>query len=553
MAFSHILGGTTFNEASFEGNAYATEATGFAKALEKVVEHVANAYRGTSTTSNAVGSGSKTWTVTNSNSQIPAFAVGMPVRVARTSAPTTTYMQGEITAFNASTGSTTVNVTSSLGSGTHTDWTIAIGGNQTTAPLGVAAGGTGAGTHSANAVLVGAGTGAVTSVAPGSSGNVLTSNGTVWQSAAASTAFDPDGAVTINDSGADVDFRVESDDNANMLFVDGGNDRVGIGTNSPSATTLHSYTSTNDGTMIHESTGGNAVFQITGNRSSDTDVATISLYNAAGTAAIGSVVAKRKDANNSGEMVFSTAAAGSMTEALKIQNDQTVRTTQAGANKFGLRVISNHSSTPIGAQISFGGGAPDDGDQYFLQCVDTTATRLWILSTGSITNHDNSYGSISDFRIKTNIRDANSQWNDIKALRIRNFVKKDDARKYGEDAWEQLGLIAQELEEVSPKLIAHHEPGVCDILSDSAFGSLYTANDPETQATPWRDGDDLPDGVEIGDIKTPATARIGEIKEIKDQVKSINYSVLYMKAVGALQEAILRIEALEAKVEALEA
>jgi len=41
------------------------------------------------------------------------------------------------------------------------------------------------------------------------------------------------GAVTFNDAGADVDFRVESDDNQNMLFVDGGEDRVGIGTGTP--------------------------------------------------------------------------------------------------------------------------------------------------------------------------------------------------------------------------------------------------------------------------------------------------------------------------------
>jgi len=156
MAFSHTMGGTTFTQANFEGNAYSDESTGFPKAMEKMVEHVANAYRGTSTTSNAVGAGSKTWTVTNANSQIPAFAVGMPVRVARTAAPTTTYMQGEVTAFTASTGSTTVNVSSSLGSGTHTDWTITVGGHQTTAsasPLGVADGGTGAGTHTANNVL----------------------------------------------------------------------------------------------------------------------------------------------------------------------------------------------------------------------------------------------------------------------------------------------------------------------------------------------------------------------------------------------------------------
>ena len=41
------------------------------------------------------------------------------------------------------------------------------------------------------------------------------------------------GIVTINDDGVDVDFRVESNNNANMFFVDGGNDRVGIGTATP--------------------------------------------------------------------------------------------------------------------------------------------------------------------------------------------------------------------------------------------------------------------------------------------------------------------------------
>ena len=43
-----------------------------------------------------------------------------------------------------------------------------------------------------------------------------------------------------------------------------------------------------------------------------------------------------------------------------------------------------------------------------------------------------------------------------------------------------------------------------------------------------------------------------DVKEIKDQVKSVSYSILYMKAVKALQEAMTRIETLEAKVEALE-
>lgn len=48
--------------------------------------------------------------------------------------------------------------------------------------LAVADGGTGASTLAANAVLLGNGTSAVQTVAPGSSGNLLTSNGTTWES-----------------------------------------------------------------------------------------------------------------------------------------------------------------------------------------------------------------------------------------------------------------------------------------------------------------------------------------------------------------------------------
>jgi hypothetical protein len=54
----------------------------------------------------------------------------------------------------------------------------------------VAQGGTGASTLTANNVILGNGTSAVQFVAPGSNGNILTSNGTTWTSAA------PSGGVT---------------------------------------------------------------------------------------------------------------------------------------------------------------------------------------------------------------------------------------------------------------------------------------------------------------------------------------------------------------------
>ena len=65
-------------------------------------------------------------------------------------------------------------------------WIVIGSINQTsdTFNLAVAQGGTGAATLGANAVLLGNGTSAVQTVAPGTSGNVLTSNGTTWTSAA---------------------------------------------------------------------------------------------------------------------------------------------------------------------------------------------------------------------------------------------------------------------------------------------------------------------------------------------------------------------------------
>jgi hypothetical protein len=72
--------------------------------------------------------------------------------------------------------------------------TVAITGGTITGitDLAVADGGTGASTLTANAVLIGNGTSAITSVAPSTDDNVLISNGTSWTSAAISSisAFD---------------------------------------------------------------------------------------------------------------------------------------------------------------------------------------------------------------------------------------------------------------------------------------------------------------------------------------------------------------------------
>ena len=56
----------------------------------------------------------------------------------------------------------------------------------------------------------------------------------------------------------------------------------------------------------------------------------------------------------------------------------------------------------------------------------------------------------------------------------------------------------------------------------------------------------------IAERKVEAMLAKWKVKEEKATVKSIKYSILYMKAIKALQEAQTRIETLETKVKALE-
>lgn len=54
-------------------------------------------------------------------------------------------------------------------------------------------------------------------------------NGSFWLS------MDSAGNLVYNDPGSSVDFRMEGDTEANLFFLDGSTDRIGIGTNSPNA------------------------------------------------------------------------------------------------------------------------------------------------------------------------------------------------------------------------------------------------------------------------------------------------------------------------------
>jgi hypothetical protein len=87
---------------------------------------------------------------------------------------------------------------------------------------------------------------------PTETGTIITNSG---NQAGSFTTLNTSGAVVFNDAGADVDFRVEGDTDANLLFVDASADNVGIGTSSPARKfsvvgTIASYNSANDSQIL---------------------------------------------------------------------------------------------------------------------------------------------------------------------------------------------------------------------------------------------------------------------------------------------------------------
>ena len=182
--------------------------------------------------------------------------------------------------------------------------------------------------------------------------------------------------------------------------------------------------------------------------------------------------------------------------------------------------------------MKFSGQAPDDNSSYIINARDSSTARFRVFADGDVQNHDNSYGAISDERIKSEIVDANSQWDDIKALKIRNYKKNEDIEKYGDKAWVQLGVIAQELEAAGMDKCVKQEVLYAEGDQDTKE-YLYTQKD--------KDQGLIPEGKDVGDVQIAKKANVGDIKEYK----GVKYSVLYMKAIKALQEAMAKIEALE--------
>ena len=283
---------------------------------------------------------------------------------------------------------------------------------------------------------------------------------------------------------------------ADRVTVD-SNGSVGIGVTSPNAE-LHVQKSPNVDIQLTGGTSGTATIRL--GDADDANIGKIQYNNSSNSLAF--------DTNNSTRLtILSDGKCGigetTPTELLHVAGN--IKTTgnldiadgnivngspAVGVSGFELR---NNDVHKLGRNTA-------DGNNVLVVYGGSGEAR--VKGDGDLQNTNNSYGALSDSKLKENIVDANSQWDDIKDVRVRNYNFK-SSTGYGTHT--QIGVIAQELEAVSPGLVKESS-------------------------------DEDADGNSLGTT-----------------TKTVSYSVLYMKAVKALQEAMDRIETLETKVAALEA
>ena len=234
----------------------------------------------------------------------------------------------------------------------------------------------------------------------------------------------------------------------------------------------------------------------------------------------GTTAANLSSGSDIGTVVFSDSAGGEFgriscfADAAPGSNDYPGRisfhTTADGAssptermriNNFGRLSTFSDDGTAFIHASSKAAGTSDrlfEG-RYGATGVNGGTKSFEIFTNGDVKNTNNVYAAISDVKLKENIVDANSQWDDFKAVRFRKYNFKEET---GNETFTQLGVIAQELETVCPGLVT-----------------------------------ESPDFDEEGN-------------DLGTTTKGVKYSILTNKALVALQEAMTRIETLEQRLAA---
>ena len=223
--------------------------------------------------------------------------------------------------------------------------------------------------------------------------------------------------------------------------------------------------------------------------------------------------------DDEGSVVFGTAGtpstAAGFSEKMRISSSGEVDIgthTHSGDNM--LQVASpNLSATRGGISVQ---NKTDNTGGYLLAFYRSNNALIGNISQGS---GSVAYNTTSDYRLKENVTDITDGITRVKQLAPKrfNFIAYADTTVDG--------FLAHEAQTVVPEAI----------------------NGTKDEVEVWADGDELPDGVSVGDNKLDDDGNTIPVYQGIDQSK------LVPLLTAALQEAIAKIETLETKVAALEA
>jgi hypothetical protein len=326
------------------------------------------------------------------------------------------------------------------------------------------------------------------SYAPNFSNTNLTFDGNRTHSTAGNTLIITDGTndrlgilateTVINNSGANIDFRVESDDNPNTLFIDASTNQIRMGvTGSKTTPSLFFGTDSNTGfynrgltDTICVSTNGTETVRITpeqlivGNENFTinenyaqpgvmssgwlyaTDVVSSNIFF--GSSGFG------RGIGDKGGIYMGYVKTGSSVDPAN-GNKINFVTIPSGSSTSSTGSSNVTASTALRIDCDYGPNEPNIEIPYRL-----TLGALWS-GTNTGIGRDSSTGQItavsSDQRLKTNIQTLTGSLNKIKALRGTQFEwtnENDPEFRIGNDAFgTQIGLIAQEVEQILPEVV----------------------------------------------------------------------------------------------------
>ena len=429
-----------------------------------------------------------------------------------------------------------------------TDYTLASGGTQITFSTAPASGASifiveisgavgGTVTPSDNSVGI-----TQLNVSDGSNGQALTTNGSGTLSfstiSTGLTGIDDqsssnddqltitDTAVVINEDSDDVDFRVESNGNANMLVVNGGGDRVGIGSDPDLGAGLHIKTSDTGASVA---SGGDEL--VLENGSANCGLSILSAND--GMARIffaddGDSGAGGLDYFHDGDH-FRIYTAGS--ERFRVTGTGTVGigvTSVAGSFLNEFRTSGNPGYNTI-----LSTSANVNSTEFISFRVGNTT------EIGSIKRNGGAdavaFNTSSDYRLKEDIVNIDDGITRLKTLQPRRFKWKSDTSKTVD------GFIAHEVTAVPESVTGTKDEteNKLNVVIDNS-NNIIQENVKESV---WTEG--KTDGTFPSDSTWSASKTVPKYQQI-DQAK------LVPLLTAALQEAVTKIEALEARVTTLE-